>query len=99
MLASVRTGRGLTRGGTIIANAWIELRGDDHRLQCLRSEEKLTPLVVEGDELLSLAAGTKVMSNFLDRPTEMPGRVQRPKAQDRVITMFDSAMMLLDPPI
>jgi hypothetical protein len=72
---------------------------DEHGFQCLRSGEKLTPLAGERYNLFSLAAGTKVLSNFLERPTETPGRVECTEAQHRVIALFDSAMILLDPPI
>ena len=73
--------------------------GDEHGFRCLRSGEKLTPLAGEQYNLFSLAAGTKILSNFLERPTETPGRVECTKVQHRVIALFDSAMILLDPPI
>jgi hypothetical protein len=41
----------------------------------------------------------KVLPNFLEGSTEALGRVKRSKAQHRVVSLFDAAVILLDPSI
>ena len=46
--------------------------------------------------MLLFAAGSKVLSNFLEGPAEALGRRQRTKAQHRIVSLFNSPVISLN---
>src|SRR3954447_4121571 len=75
------------------------LCGQEQRFQCSHSEQKLSSPMSERDDLFSFAAESEVLSNFFERSAETLGGGKRAKTQHRIISLFDSAVILLDSPV
>jgi hypothetical protein len=68
-------------------------------LEKLDSVQKQFPLTSEGDELLPSTTRTKVLPHLIEGRAEALCRTESPKAECRVVALFDAAMILLDPAI
>jgi hypothetical protein len=78
---------------------WKRLSSFEQVGQGERFGNELAALLSQGYELISVATRPKVLSHLFECSAEAASAGKRAETQHRVITLLDSAMVLLDPAI